>query len=113
MSKLTKEILISKGVKFVVEKGETFFGVGSLKKKVKGVKFKKGDILEKEIDGNSLQVIRAEDITEWESVEPAVETIAPEEIEVIEPEFVPCGEGCGCLMTQEEAEECQKNCEKK
>ena len=107
MSKLTKEILISKGVKFVVEKGETFFGVASLKKKVKGVKFKKGDILEKEIDGNSLKVIKIEDITEWESVEPAVETISPEEIEVNDPKFVHCEKNSECANK----ENCEKNCE--
>lgn len=106
MSKLTKEFLISKGVKFVMEKCETFFGVASLKKKVKGVKFKKGDILNKEIDGNSLKVIKIEDITEWESVDPAVETIAPEEIEVNDPKFVHCGTNDECANK----ENCEKNC---
>lgn len=95
MSKLTKEILISRGVKFVTEGNEIYFSVASLKKRVKGLKFKSSDISKKEINDKEVQVIKIQDIT-------AGEIIEPENIEVNNPEILECKKAC------EGKEECDK-----
>lgn len=103
MSNFSNEALISEGVKYVTEEGVTYFNLSDLKKKIKGVKVNSGDIKKKEIDGKFVQVVSAVDIRQKPNVK---------EIVVVEAEFVPCGEGCGCLMSQEDAEKALCKAEK-
>jgi hypothetical protein len=56
------------------------------------------------MDGKFVQVISAEDIRPKSNIK---------EIQVVDVEFVPCGEGCGCVMSQEDAEKALCKAEKK
>lgn len=101
-TQLTREYLVSRGVRYVVEGNDIFFSLSDVKKNsAREVKVRKADLIKKEIDGKHLQVVKLSDIELMESVEV---TQATKDIEVTEAEFVPCGEGCGCAMSQEEAE---------
>lgn len=60
----TKELLVNKKVKHVVEKGETYFSVEDLKKKYKSALVLDQDMTEHEIDGKVVKTITVSDIRE-------------------------------------------------
>lgn len=89
-TELTREYLVSRGVRYVVEGNDIFFSLSDVKKNsAREVKVKKADLIKKEIDGKHLQVVKLSDIELMEDVEVTEQT---KDIEVTEVEFVPCGE---------------------
>lgn len=108
MSEFSKENLIAADVARVVEGNDVYFGLADLKKKFPRAFVQEADLRKKEIDGKYIQVVKCENIIVKESKKVL-------EIQVQDAEFIPCGEGCGCLMTQEEAVElmCKEKKEKK
>lgn len=109
MSKLSKELLISKGVKFVFEGNEVYFSIASLKKKFHGLEIKKSDIYLKEIDGKSLQCVTIENIIGGETTHANIISAdgRAAELEVKDPEFVDCDKDCNKKQCDE------KSCKKK
>jgi len=108
MSEFSKENLIAADVARVVEGNDVYFGLADLKKKFPKAFVQEADLRKKEIDGKYIQVVKCENIRIKQSKKVL-------DIKVQDDELVPCGEGCGCLMTQEDAEKllCEKETKKK
>lgn len=62
MSKLTKEILIGRGFKHVVENNDVFFYVSGIKKKYPDAVIEEADIHEKEVSNKKIKTVLLQDI---------------------------------------------------